>query len=96
MISEIFHPDEAAIARLAEEFGPSPAKYVDFQADSGATDLKSVSFFLMALLVAFLLWRNLYNNTNTHTVQKTVEQLLSFLENTFRIVCMNEQQLRAR
>lgn len=60
MISEIFHPDEVAIARLAEEFGPSPARYVDFQADSGAADLKSVSFFLLALLaLAMLLWRNL-------------------------------------
>jgi hypothetical protein len=54
VISQIYHPDELAIAQLSQEFGP--AKYVDFQTDNAVVE-KSVSvlFLLcMATLVALL------------------------------------------
>jgi len=56
IISEIYHPEELAVARLAESFGASPAKYIDFQQDNSSASLKTglVSMALMAFLVALL------------------------------------------
>ena len=56
IISEIYHPEELAVARLAESFGASPAKYIDFQQDNSSASLKTglVSMALMTFLVALL------------------------------------------
>jgi len=49
VISEIYRdPDELANARLAEAFGPSQAKYIDFQIDNGASS-KSSTLLLVCL-----------------------------------------------
>lgn len=58
MISEIYHPEELAVARLSEAFGASPAKYIDFHQDNSSASMKTtmfVSMVLMAFMVA-LLW----------------------------------------
>merc|ERR1711899_278635 len=39
IISEIYHPEELAVARLSEAFGASPAKYIDFQQDNAAASM---------------------------------------------------------
>merc|ERR1712241_763385 len=41
IISEIYHPEELAVARLSEAFGASPAKYIDFQQDNAAAASKT-------------------------------------------------------
>ena len=51
MISELYHPDDIAIARLAEEFGPTPAKFIDFQRDNSGNAVKfSAVLVFMALI----------------------------------------------
>jgi len=57
MISEIYHPEELAVARLSEAFGASPAKYIDFHQDNSSASMKTtmfVSMVLMAFMVALL------------------------------------------
>merc|ERR1712141_633135 len=51
VISELYHPDEIAIARLSEEFGPTPAKFIDFQRDNSGNAVKfSAVLVFMALI----------------------------------------------
>lgn len=52
VISELFHPDEIAIARLSEEFGPTPAKFIDFQRDNAGNSLQfsTILAFISALI----------------------------------------------
>ena len=55
VISELFHPDEIAIARLSEEFGPTPAKFIDFQRDNAGNPLQfSTILALISALIALL------------------------------------------
>jgi len=54
IISEIYHPDELAIARLSEAFGPSPAKYIDFELDSSASTKFASKIFVSVLLMTAL------------------------------------------
>lgn len=51
VISELYHPDEIAISRLSEEFGPTPAKFIDFQRDNSGNAVKfSAVLVFMALI----------------------------------------------
>jgi len=54
IISE-FHPDELAIARLSEAFGPFSSKYIDFQLDNSSTKTISKWTFWITLPV-LILW----------------------------------------
>jgi len=55
VISELYHPDDLAIARLSEEFGPTPAKYIDFQRDSAISmNVSMIMTLIMAALAALL------------------------------------------
>jgi hypothetical protein len=58
VISEIYHPEELAVARLAEAFGASPAKYIDFEQENNtAASIQNnllVSMVLMAFMLALL------------------------------------------
>jgi len=55
VISELYHPEDLAIARLSEEFGPQPAKFIDFDRNSGIS-MKTSTFltFIIASLTALL------------------------------------------
>ena len=57
VISELFHPEELAIARLSEAFGPTPAKFIDFKRDDNGASSRSVAFltFLASFLALALL-----------------------------------------
>lgn len=67
VISEIYAPEELAIARLAESFGASPAKYIDFdQENNNAASIQNnllVSMVLMAFMLA-LLWAQIFIDFN--------------------------------
>jgi len=58
VISEIYNPEELAVARLAESFGASPAKFIDFdQENNTAASIQNnllVSLVLMAFMLALL------------------------------------------
>jgi len=55
VISELYHPEDLAIARLSEEFGPQPARFIDFDRNSGIS-MKTSTFltFIIASLTALL------------------------------------------
>ena len=53
IISEIYHPEELAVARLSEAFGASPAKYIDFQQDNAAASI-TTNLLLSTLFMAFM------------------------------------------
>jgi len=66
VISEIYHPDELAIARLSEAFGPSPAKFIDFQIENSAymNKMSTMVTFWTTLLAYFLvLWEDPHHQT---------------------------------
>lgn len=52
VISEIYHPDDLAIHRLHEAFGPSPAKFIDFQVENSA---KTIEFSLITFVALMLI-----------------------------------------
>jgi hypothetical protein len=53
IISEIYHPEELAVARLSEAFGASPAKYIDFQQDNAAASI-TTNLLLSTVFMAFM------------------------------------------
>lgn len=56
VISEIYHPDELAIARLSEAFGPSPAKFIDFQTgENSSNKLKTNVSTLLTIFITLAL-----------------------------------------
>jgi len=67
VISEIYNPEELAVARLAESFGASPAKFIDFdQENNTAASIQNnllVSLVLMAFMLA-LLWALIFIDFN--------------------------------
>merc|ERR1711988_576908 len=54
VISELYHPDDIAIARLAEEFGPTPAKFIDFQRDNSGNSVKFSAILVFIALIFVL------------------------------------------
>lgn len=54
VISELYHPDDIAIARLAEEFGPTPAKFIDFQRDNSGNSIKFSAILVFIALIFVL------------------------------------------
>lgn len=54
VISELFHPEELAIARLSEAFGPTPAKFIDFKRDDNGASSRSSSVAFLTFLASFL------------------------------------------
>ena len=54
IISEIYHPEELAVARLSEAFGASPAKYIDFQQDNAAAASKTTNLLLSTVFMAIM------------------------------------------
>jgi len=60
VISEFYHPEEIALARLREAFGPSsPAKFINFQTNSASKLQQNFTFFgviiTTTIMAAFLL-----------------------------------------
>jgi len=56
VISEVYHPEEIALARLSEAFGPSsPAKFIDFANSASQTTNSILITFGVTLLAAILL-----------------------------------------
>ena len=56
VISEVYHPEEIALARLSEAFGPSsPAKFIDFANSASQTTNSILITFGFTLLAAILL-----------------------------------------
>jgi hypothetical protein len=59
VISEFYHPEEIALARLREAFGPSsPAKFINFQTSSASKIQQKFTiftFFGVTIMAAFLL-----------------------------------------
>lgn len=55
VISQLYHPEELALARLSEAFGPAPAKYIDFQLENTSTKMTSSLTMLMSFFLAILL-----------------------------------------
>jgi len=54
VISELYHPDEIAISRLSEEFGPTPAKFIDFQRDNSGNSVKFSAVLVFIALIFVL------------------------------------------
>lgn len=53
VISEIVRPP-AGSAQMVEQFGPSPAKFIDFQADSGSGNAEPLFSIILLLFVSIL------------------------------------------
>jgi len=79
VISEIYHPEELAIARLAEAFGASPAKYIDFEQENNtAASIQNnllISMVLMAFMLA-LLWALIFIDFNPDPLDLTVPDFM--------------------
>ena len=91
VISEVYHPEEIALARLSEAFGPSsPAKFIDFANSASQTTNSILITFGVTLLAAILLWTN-----TRHLQEKTLtNKLLCGTICRVKNVCVMVQQLR--
>lgn len=79
VISEIYHPDELAIARLSEAFGPSPAKFIDFQIENSAymNKMSTVTFWTTLLAYFLVLWEDLHHQTKKYIYVLTILKQIS-------------------